>query len=421
MDFANKTPFAALAFDVVDPNDEESPLVVARATFDLRPPPPGRVTADPDEVETLVAAEPAEQPKLVLTDEYFGETNRSSVRQESDLAPGKPRCDVIVIGSAWSPTGAPVKEIEVAVRVRRTADLPPLAEAGTRLDHRLVVRGPRWFVRRGERFDLGDPEPFTSQAIRFEHAFGGELRVHEGDDAASKLRAEDRLPDEVRAKHPEGAAAPIAHTICEQNPVGTGYLAKWYADAASVDRWPAPRVEARDAPITAEIFERMVRGELRPGEVPELSPRGLGAIAKPWLPRRSKAGTFDQAWLDARWPKMPEDHDLAFWNAAHPDMQCDPLLGGEIVELWNLLPPGDPGASATRDGRTVCRFRLPDPVVAARIRHRDGEGWGVPRVDTLVIDLEARTVAMVWRLLIPAALDPSAAALVTLAGKSLAV
>jgi hypothetical protein len=409
MDFENYTPFPALAYDIVDPRDEECHVVVARGTYELGAAPSGvgeRGGAVP--AVTLVAVTSGEQAGISVKDEYFGEVNRTSVHYESDLAPGKPRCDVIVVGSAHSPSGGPVTRVEIGIRIQRVTAVPPFAEVGTRLEHRLIVHGPRSFVRRravvGSGWRLSEPEPFLAQPLRYEHAFGGELKVYPRDAAAQRLRDEHRLSDEARARHPEAERAPLAHTTCLHNPLGVGWLEEWYADAASIDTWPAPQIEAPGAPMTAEIFDRMLRGKSRAADLATLTPQGVGVVAKPWQPRLARAGTLDERWLAERWPAMPHDYDLAYWNGAHPSMQCDHLFGGEVVELWNLLPRSTPGVVATGDGSTVCRFRLPDPALAAHLKRGDVVLWGVPRIDTLIIDLEKMRLAMVWRLLTPASM-----------------
>jgi hypothetical protein len=355
-----------------------------------------------------------DQPPLVVSDAYFGEMNRSSVRVESDLAMRKPRCDVLVIGSAHSPTGEPVQRIEVSVLVERTEELPDLLEAGTLLSNRLVVHGPRSFVRGaagdGKRllppsedgWSLTEPEPFTSVPVRYESAFGGELRVHAEGDAAASLEAKHRLSDDVRAKHPDGPNAPIAHATCLHNPVGAGFLESWYEDALAEQTWPAPRIEAAGHEISAKAWRALVRGDRRAGDDPALTPQGLGVLAKPWSPRLQLAGTFDAAWLEATWPRMPKDFDMAYWNGAHPRMQCAHLFGGERVTLANLTPPG---TAPLEDGRSVIRFEVPDPNAAVRLKMKSGQtGWGGMTIDTLIIDTETLTLAIVWRLVLPDAL-----------------
>lgn len=408
MNFSNQTQLAALAYDILDPQGQTFHVLVARGAYDLRASPGAGAGA------THVAARAAEPAALVFSDAYHGEINRSSVKFESDLAQTKPRCDVIVIGAAHSPSGEPEPRVEVGLRVHRPEALPGRGEAGTLLEHRLVVHGPRAFVRGGEAGEaaasapspggwrLTDPEPFVSLPVRYEHAFGGELKVHAGDAAADRLDDASRLSDEARAKHPDGDAAPIAHTACMYNHLGAGWLEGWYADALEVDRWPAPRIEAPGAEITAATFDRLVRGEVRAGELPELLPRGLGVVAKPWQPRLARAGTFDDRWLAERWPNMPADFDMAYWNGAHPDMQCDYLFGGEVVELWNLLPSSAPGVTL-EGGRRLCRFTVPDAGVAARVTNTSGEkAWGALAIDTLIVDLEEMRLSLVWRIVVPA-------------------
>lgn len=402
MNLDNLTPFAALHYVVVDQHGHEFDVVVARGTYALRAAPaehPREEGVPP--VTHLATLAPT---ALALSDAYHGEMNRSSVECESDLAPMKPRCDVIVLGAAHSPTGEPVTRIDVAVRVERFHELPfsePI-KPGVLLDHRLAVHGARWFERRGGEWMLSAPEAFTELPLRFEHAFGGELKVYDGDDAAGRLADADKLPEEVRRGHPEGDTAPVAHATCVHNPVGTGFLEKWYVEAAEVERWPAPRIEAPHAGIDADLFARMIDGEVRPGEVPALSPHGVGVVAKSWEPRLALAGTLDSRWLDERWPLMPDDFDMAYWNGAHPEMQCPLLVGGEQVALWNVLPRDGHGAVSDADG-TVMRFELPDAGVVARFTGGGAELASLVSIDTVIIDLEQMTVALVWRAIAPAA------------------
>src|SRR5689334_18716213 len=110
MDFSSFTPFPAMTHDFIDSRGDEFHVMVARGTYDLAPSSAGTQG-------THVPQLAAEQQPLVFSDRYFGEINRSSVRYESDIVQWKPRCDVIVVGSALSPTGKPVTHIDVGVRI----------------------------------------------------------------------------------------------------------------------------------------------------------------------------------------------------------------------------------------------------------------------------------------------------------------
>ncbi|KYF65220.1 DUF2169 family type VI secretion system accessory protein [Sorangium cellulosum] len=410
MELENRTPFPALEYDVVDARGDESHVVVARGSYALRAAP----EAGESDGARITHVAALTEGELVVSDVAHGEINRSSVKYESDLAQSKPRCDVIVIGSAHAPAGEAVARVDVRVRVRRLVAIPNLAGACTLLDHRLAVRGARSFERKDEGWALTDPEPFEALPLRYEHAFGGQLKVYADDDAAKRLDDAHRLSEEARRAHPEVGAAPVAHATCAYNPLGVGFLEGWYADAAEVKRWPAPRIEAPGAGITAEIFARMVAGEVRAGEVPELSPRGVGVIAKPWQPRLKLAGTFDDRWLAERWPYMPPDFDMAYWNGAHPDMQCDYLFGGELAELWNLLPRSAPGVAPETAG-TACRFHVPEAAVVVRLTGKDDAvSFAAVPIDTVIVDLDQMRLSLVWRARIPASLEVEGTSLLAL-------
>src|SRR5580765_453673 len=58
---------------------------------------------------------PAEdQHALVYTDKHYGDPGRTSIQYECDFAPFKPSADVVVNGFAFSPTGSPVREMQVS-------------------------------------------------------------------------------------------------------------------------------------------------------------------------------------------------------------------------------------------------------------------------------------------------------------------
>jgi len=143
MEFHNLTPFPALAFEGLDQHGLEFHVVVMRATYDI--------TAD-------LELQPAdEQQPLAVCDEYFGEMNTSSVRQESDLAQYKPNCDVIVIGSAYAPGHKPVPRFEAGIRISGSVSL----------DKRLAVTGPRFWEKRCSDWTLTEPEAIASLPLRY--------------------------------------------------------------------------------------------------------------------------------------------------------------------------------------------------------------------------------------------------------------
>jgi len=100
MEFRNLTPFPALCFPIVDADDQDHRCTVLRATYRIEP--------GPGDTWRLVVQD-EEAPPLCFEDRYAGEMNHSSVLEESDLAPWKPACDVIVNGIAHAPQVKPAR------------------------------------------------------------------------------------------------------------------------------------------------------------------------------------------------------------------------------------------------------------------------------------------------------------------------
>ena len=412
----NFSQFAHIDFGSVLSREEMADVVVAKARYLLVP--------RPSESDDTLALQHDPGPDvLTFTEQAFGEINNSSMRCESDLAPFKPRCDVIVVGSAHTPTGRPVRAIEVGVAIS-LGDMPVL-------DHSLTVHGPRVLVRHdafdraaavvvraaslgavnAPRWYVDEAELFESVPLRYEHAFGGQLKVYADEKAADRVDKNCKLMPEIRDRHPEGDKAPVAHRACRVNPVGNGFVETWHIDATRAKTYPAPRIETKGAPFTAELFEALLRGEIEPGATPALLPQGFGVVAKSWQPRLALAGTYDDAWRQNVWPYSPADFDEAFWNGANPALQCDYLAGGERVVLRNLLPRD---AKGTRHvgGTTIAQFSLPKSELVLRLeRERGPRAFVKLPIDTLTIDLDSMTISTVWRLRIPEASKATGAAL----------
>ena len=276
-----------------------------------------------------------EQEPLVMADVYHGAPGRSSPRVESDLAPYKPRADVSVVGHARAPGGVARASWEASVRVGDVAKA-------------VRVTGPRRWERARE-WALSEPEPCVEVPLRYELAFGGTARSADG-------AREEPYPE---------------------NPVGTGFAPAWAREG--VDVIEAPRIESPDDPVTA-------LGDSH-------SPAGLGLLGRAWQPRLARAGTYDDAWLERTWPRLPSDFDFAYWNAAHPDLTARRWLrGDEAVELVGLFADGPR------------RFRLPGVWVYVLAIPEDGPMLPFPmKLDTVSFDVDAGTAALVWRLALPTA------------------
>jgi hypothetical protein len=226
----------------------------------------------------------AEQVPLCEADVFTGEPGFSAPLYESDYAPRKPRCDVLLHGSAYAPGGRPVKRVTVSLQV------------GSLSKSFDVVGNRRWrkrfFFVRASR-----PEPFTVMPISYNNAFGGVDNTHEKEKK---------------------------HRAYVANPIGIGFHNNRQANF----------VQNRPLPNTEEPGKRIKRphGKYRP--------MAFGPIGRSWPPRLEYAGTYDDNWLENVFPFLPADFDDAYYQAAPPDQQIDCLQGGEEVVLINLTPQG---------------------------------------------------------------------------------
>ncbi len=364
MELNNRTMFPVLAFRSMDRRDAAFHVVVMRATLDI---------GDDGSLHPS-----REQSPIALIDEYFGELNKSSVRSESDIAPFKPKCDVIVNATAYAPNGTPSFGFVVEVKIH--APTRGGGNPGTPIMRkRLVVTAPRsWEAGLGRRWKLKEPvKPIASLPLRYEFAFGGECRIDIDDPDRNRLDERFRLTSQQRGSHPDGPdQAPLAHTICPWNPVGLGFVEDWYLKVKKIRSLQAPQIDSPEDPV-------IMVGR-------SYAPSGFGVITKAWGQRLKLAGTYDSEWLESRWPYLPEDFDMAFWNGANPDMQTDHLKGDETVALYNLTPEGD------------LTFSLPGYLAAIKVRHADGNTVYFPsRLDTLLIEPDAMKVILVWRAVFP--------------------
>ncbi|CBJ80440.1 conserved hypothetical protein [Xenorhabdus bovienii SS-2004] len=375
MEFRNLTPFAVMNYSMLDVEDVEHHVAVIKIGYQLLPVGQGEYSAE------LLPA-----PRLCLQDEYREQMNASQVLQESDLAPFKPRCDVIVNGTAYAPDNRPCTEFPVRLRVKSK-------QGQTLLDKTLTITGEREFIRdAGGQWQLTDPKPFSTLPLDYRYAFGGECKIQADDKASEHLKERDRLTPEQRRQHPDGENAPVAHAVCESNPLGMGFITPWYAQAKPLTRSPALRITRPDAPFTAQHFTTQLDGTLAP-DTPACQPQGMGFIGRPWLPRRQLAGTYDADWLTHRHPYLPKDFDFGYWNGAPTDQQIDWPDTDIAITLSGLTPDGE------------LHVNLPGHRPFILLRMHNGILLPVPmRMDTLIINSEARTLHMTCRLSFKASL-----------------
>lgn len=268
-----------------------------------------------------------QQHPLRPADAYHGEPGRSSLAYAGELHLAKPSTDVVLKGEAWPPRRAPEVDVSLSVGpARKVVRVFGDREWSGAIDARITA-----------------PVPFERMPLVYERAFGGPLAV-------------DRETGE-----------PV---LDPRNPVGVGVARQRARGEESVCRLP-----------NLEDPEHLIA---RPEDRPP--PAGFGFIAPSWEPRRSRAGTYDQAWRKRRAPYLPEDFQPSFFNTAHPDLVCKGYLqGGEPVEVIHASPV------------ERIRFRLPVCRFGAAVRI-DGEvEWPPMNLETVLIEPGEKRLAMVWR------------------------
>ncbi|MEZ3139530.1 MULTISPECIES: DUF2169 domain-containing protein [unclassified Citrobacter] len=375
MEFRNLTPFSVMEYAMEDIHGVRYHVIAMKTGFRIVPDDDGQWRPLLMEYPTL---------PLCLEDKFFGEMNISPVRQESDLAPLKPACDILVNGTAYTPDGIAVPEMKAGVLIRAPS-------GNVILDKRLRITGQRFYQHQaltGQWYET-EPEPFTSLPLNYHYAFGGECRVEANCDYADRIPKAYRLTETQRSGHPGQDNLPLAHTVCPVNPLGLGYMTSWYLRASKVQQVEAPRIIATDTPFTLAHFID-VSGDNADWSAPEYQPAGFGATGRTWLPRLPLAGTYNQEWLENRHPGLPEDFDFRYWNAAPHDQQIPFPRPGTTLTLSGLHPDGD------------ITFTLPASQAGILLRMDSGEC--IPQMmwtDTLLIDTDALTVEQTWRYLLP--------------------
>ncbi|MCD4721616.1 MAG: DUF2169 domain-containing protein [Desulfobacula sp.] len=225
-----------------------------------------------------------EQIPLFEADEFSGEPGISAPLHESDYAPHKPFCDVLLNGSAYAPKGKPAVKVPVSLQIG------PISKSFNVVGHRVWKNGLL-------SFKAGRPQRFEVMPFSYDTAFGG-----------------------VDSNHTN----PKKHEACMQNPVGLGFHSFLKSEF----------IKGKSLPNT----ERPGKSVSKPNG--KYEPLSFGPVGRGWQPRYPLAGTYDQNWVDNFFPFLPADFNEAYFQAAPEDQQMPYPKGGEVVGLLNLTPEG---------------------------------------------------------------------------------
>src|SRR5262245_62155429 len=147
MDFVNKSPAKAGWTMGFDRDGRELLIVAVKATFSF-----------PDLGQPTVLAK--EQVALTEADIFTGAPGFSATLYETDYAHRKPKCDVLLNGSAYAPMGQRVERVTVSLQV------------GSMVKSFDVVGNRHWQAGMLAT-TVSQIEPFTQMPISYDNAFGG--------------------------------------------------------------------------------------------------------------------------------------------------------------------------------------------------------------------------------------------------------
>jgi hypothetical protein len=120
------------------------------------------------------------------------------------------------------------------------------------------------------------------------------------------------------------------------------------------------------------------------------APANFGPVAPSWEPRRSWAGTYDEAWQKIRAPYFPKNLDSRFFQVAPPDQVVPGFLkGGEPFEVIGASPAG------------LLRCQLPRYRVEVQYVLDEKEQIRPANLDTVIIEPDASRLVMTWRAALP--------------------
>ncbi len=225
-----------------------------------------------------------EQIPIIEADVFTGEPGFSSPLYESDYPSFKPKCDVLLNGSAYAPYGRPAERVQVSLQIGS-------------ISKSFSVAGHRVWQKNFLGFGSSSTVPFTKKSFSYDNAFGGVDNTHEN---------------------------PEKHEAYLTNPVGIGFHCN--LEKELVEGKPLPNTEELNNPMNNP------KGKYRP--------MAFGPIGRGWQPRMPLAGTYDQNWLDNIFPFLPPDFQDEYYQSAPSDQQMPYPKGGEKVLLTNLTPEG---------------------------------------------------------------------------------
>jgi hypothetical protein len=270
MQIKNARPFPVATTFGAQPQGQCFLTVVVKGTFRLE--------------SSDQPARPLEQqaPILHADEPYDPDQPAGLLRFEQELAPFKPRADIVLVGNAYPLAGRSMSACDVVIQVGRTRKV--IRAVGER----------RWSCATPSSGPVQvGPLPFDFMPLTYERAFGG-------------------TDEHAKVSSP-------------MNPFGRGLI---------VQGLPAA-IHGTQLPNLEDPAQMIHTWDSYP------TPVGCGFFPRTSAPRCHYLGTYDETWRKARAPHPPDDFRFEFYNSAHPDLQVDKyLVGNEAVSLSHVIPGG---------------------------------------------------------------------------------
>lgn len=331
MSLINYSTFPAIGYKGTDTHKTEFHVAAARVTYDIK-------IMSPDGKSLLVIS--SDQEVLNYADIHFDDDIKRSVRYESDLSPYKPKTDIVINATAFSPGNRAASAFDVGVQLGKY--IKPLR-----------IHGPRSWIHGPFGWELSPAEPVKSLDIRYEYATGGTHDIHDKSFSSPK------------------------------NPLGMGWYPKEYLKQCGEISLPGPQIELPQSPVTH--ISQPVR------------PEGFGFFGRSWQARIKYAGTYDDSWTKNQHPFPPADFKFNYWCGAHPSLQIPHIEPGNKlpVKLFGLIP-------ASEIATQKLLFYIPVETLFVFVISELGITVTKDmQLDTVIIDIDARKVFCTYRVTIP--------------------
>lgn len=387
MDFANLTPFSVLNYLGYDTQDQEYEVVTMCVEYKLIPS-NDKITkiGEFEQIQNVYMTQINDQDpiELCMADEFYDEPNTSSILQESDIIPFKPKCDVLVQGHAYA--SKPTKAFKASIALYKSLDDNPKASFEEILNKEIWITGSRQWRRQRhynsinssqfiQEYILTPTELTQKVPLRYEYALGGSYQLINPNDSEESY-----------------------HEVCYRNPIGRGWFEHSYFDKLKQyhyelpEFYPAPQIMPKgtfyEKPLITKQEGAMTAFDMVKLDYPN-TPAGFSFLHRSWAPRLAKAGTYDEQWLENRHPNLPIDFNFSYWNGAPEDQQIDypDLTKPHTLVVNNLIKGGGYHAILLPRHRAF---------VLANIA---GEQTILPmNLDTLIFNTDNMTLKLVWRL-----------------------